>query len=614
MSGSGDRGVSFCGSGYGMTQAKHVRARSVMSVVRRLWSHMGVHRPMYVGGFALSIVDAGCQASIPMIFRAVINALKDSPVRFMNDWFWPTVLGCAALAVVFFPAAFVHHLMIERSVIRMIRDLRNDLYEHVQHLSADFFQRNRVGEVTARLNNDMDVLGQASQATAPLLWQVVLVAQSLAMMLYINVPLTGLFAVLMVVVTVWGRHFIPRLRRLSRSVRDATGDVSAAVTEYVAINDLIKAFSREDFAQARVEQETDALRQKAEQFVWWQYVFGDVLQVLVRFIAPFALLLTGAYLLAGDGLEIGDLVAFWGYWLMMGGAMVWVFRSIATVFTATAAADRIFDFFDERPLIRDAVDAREVSGLDGDIRFESVTFNYPTESQEVVLNEVSFHISSGRTVAVVGPSGAGKSTILQLILRFYDPKAGRVLIDGQDVRQLRQASLRRHIGMVMQESVFFAGTIEENLRLARPDASAAEVRDALRHANALALVDQMPGGVQTVLGERGVRLSGGQKQRLSIARVFLKDPPILLFDEATSSLDSVAEKLVQAAMDELMKGRTTLVVAHRISTVQDADEILVIDRGRIIGVGTHPQLLESCPVYYSLCAHQQLGDAPSAGA
>jgi ABC-type multidrug transport system fused ATPase/permease subunit len=572
----------------------------------RLWSHMGRHRRLYVLGLALGVLDAACQSVIPMIFRWVLNQLKEDPQVFMDQWFRPTLMLCAGLTVVFLPVAFGLHVLGEVSIVRLVRDMRMGLYEHVQRMSADFFQRNKVGEIAARLNNDMDSMGQALGAAIGLFWQFFVVVQSLAMMLYINAPLTGLFAVLMAGVALWGHYCLPRLRRITRSVRDATGEVSATVTEYVAINELIKSYSREDFALARVDEHTNELQRKAERLIWWQYVFGDILQVLVRFLAPFTLLLVGATLLAKGRLEFGDLVAFWGYWLMMGGAVNWVLRGIGTVFTATASADRIFDFFDTTPLIQDTPGAVPFQAGRGEIVFQDVTFRYPTELDQPVLEGFNLRVPAGKIVALVGPSGAGKSTILQLILRFYDPLAGSVRIDGRDIRDFSQGSLRARIGMVMQESVFFAGTIEENLRLAKLGATPEELRSALSSANALEFVEEMPAGLATLLGERGVRLSGGQKQRLSIARVFLKDPPILLLDEATSSLDSVAERLVQEAMNELMKGRTTMVVAHRISTVLGADEIFVLEGGRIIASGKHQALLESCPLYYDLCLHQQV--------
>jgi ABC-type multidrug transport system fused ATPase/permease subunit len=588
-----------------MSEVKKIQ-RPVLSVMLRLWGHMGRHRRLYVGGLALAVLDAGCQSVIPMIFRWVLNLLKDSPQAFMDQWFWPTLGLCAGLTAVFLPVAFGLHVMGEISTVRLIRDMRIRLYEHVQRMSADFFQRNKVGEIAARLNNDMDAMGQSLGAMTGLFWQTIVVVQSLAMMLYINRPLTGLFVVLMSGVALWGHYCLPRLRRITRAVRDATGEVSATVTEYVAINELIKSYSREDFALARVDAHTNALQRKAERLIWWQYVFGDILQVLVRFLAPFALLLVGALLMSRGSLQLGDLVAFWGYWLMMGGAVNWVLRGIGTIFTATASADRIFDVFDAAPLIQDAPDAKPLQTVRGEIVFTDVAFRYPTEQDQAVLEHFNLRIPAGKIVALVGPSGAGKSTILQLILRFYDPLAGVIQIDGQDIRQFAQASLRERIGMVMQESVFFAGTIEENLRLAKLDATPEELRSALRSANALDFVEEMPAGLSTLLGERGVRLSGGQKQRLSIARVFLKDPPILLLDEATSSLDSVSERLVQEAMNELMKGRTTVVVAHRISTVLGADEMFVLEAGKIIASGRHEELLKTCPLYYDLCLHQQV--------
>lgn len=567
---------------------------------------MGRYRRMYLVGLSLGILDALCQTSIPMVFRTVLNALQADPDKFMREWFWPGLAAGLGLVAVFLPTAFLFHTFCSIAVTRLVRDMRSGLYQHIQRLSADFFHRRKVGELNQRLSSDIDNMAGAGMWVMGLIWHGCMILWSMSMMLYIDWRLTALFVALMLAVAGWSRYYMPRLREMSRSVRDASGEAAAIVTEYVSLNDLIKSYTSEETMDARVDHFNNQLRKKNERFIWQQYIFSDLMQTCTRFLAPFTLLFIGAVLLSGGRLRVGDLVAFWGFWLMMGGAVNALVQTITSIFTGLASADRVMEIFDERPLVQDAPQAAEMNGCGGRIAFEDVNFNYPAEKDAAVLQGVSFTVPAGRRVAIVGPSGAGKSTILQLIMRFYDPLSGRITIDGRDIREVTQVSLRSHIGMVMQDSAFFSGTIEDNLRLAREDATAEQMEAALSAANALEFIRAMPAGLKTVLGERGVRLSGGQKQRLSIARVFLKDPPILLFDEATSSLDSLAERLVQQAMDRLMKGRTTIIVAHRISTIQNADEILVLQKGRITARGSHLELLAASTLYRNLCAHQHL--------
>lgn len=589
-----------------MSDKQEKRVRSLWSVAKRLWGHLGRHRRIYVIGMLLGVIDAACQVGIPMIFREVLNQLQSNAAVFMDKWFWPSLITGVLLVGLFFPAAFLFHVLVSISIARLTRDLRTALYQHVQNLSADFFHRRKIGEINQRLNNDIDTVSSAGFAMMGLVWCSGCLVFALVMMLWIDWRLASLFVALMLMVTAWSNRWLPKIRTMSRSVRDAVGEVSATITEFVGLNELIKSYTREDFAEARIQHYSNVVRKKTEELVWKQNTFGDIMQVLMKFLAPLILLFAGAWLLTRNYMRIGDLVAFWGFWLLMGGAISGIIQTFTGIFAGLASADRVFDFFDERPLIEDLPTSKVAADISGDIRFEDVVFRYPTERDAVVLDRVTFAVPPGRKIAIVGPSGAGKSTVLQLIMRFYDPSEGRVTIDGQDIRGLTQASLRAQVGMVMQDSMFFAGSIEANLRLADENATAEEMREALEHANALEFVDAMPQGLRTLIGERGTRLSGGQKQRLSIARVFLKNPPILLFDEATSALDSMAERQVQSAMEKLMSGRTTVIVAHRISTIQSADEILVMQKGVITGRGSHDELLETSGLYRDLCRHQHL--------
>jgi len=415
---------------------------------------------------------------------------------------------------------------------------------------------------------------------------------------------TGMFVLLLFIIGC----FLPKIRRMSRLVRDALGEVSATVTEHINIHDLIRSFSKEETVDRKVDSYSYIAQKKQEHLIWRQSGLTDLMQILIVFIAPLLLLFIASRFLIEHDMTNGQLVTFYGYWIMMGGTIRMITHSFPNIFSGLASADRIFDFFDEQALVKDKDNARDMSEAKGKISFESVTFRYPREEDKIVLDNFSMHVQAGKKIGLVGPSGAGKSTILSLIMRFYDPDSGIVRIDDQDLKDYKQKSVRNQLGIVMQESMFFAGTIAENLRLAKDDATKPEMRRALENANAMEFVNEMPDNPETVLGERGVKLSGGQKQRLSIARVFLRDPPILLFDEATSSLDSISEKLVQEAMNRLMAGRTAIIIAHRISTIINADEIFVLENGKIAQTGTHKDLLKNNVLYRELCRQQGISE------
>ncbi|HEX2950660.1 MAG TPA: ABC transporter ATP-binding protein, partial [Armatimonadota bacterium] len=332
-------------------------------------------------------------------------------------------------------------------------------------------------------------------------------------------------------------------------------------------------------------------------------LFSDVMNTFLALLAPTSLLLIGAYFV-GQGFTVGTLVAAYGYWKTASGPISAILNNITALYTSFASMDRIFEFFRETPSVKDRPGAKPLNITDGKIELHDVTFHYPLDEDTTVLNQLSFTVPAKRSLALVGESGAGKSTISQLLLRFYDPVRGEIAIDGQDLRNVTQESLREQIGFVMQETILLSGTIRENLQFAKPDATTDEMVNALQNAGAWDFVRLLPQGLDTMLGERGARLSTGQKQRLSIARVFLKNPPIVIFDEATSALDAVTEKQIQQSMSRLLHDRTAIIIAHRLSTVIDCDEILFLAGGRIVAHGPHKQLLTICPQYHDLCQKQ----------
>ncbi len=584
------------------------------SVLLRLLAHLGPTKWIYLASLVLMLLDAACQTTVPLFFRHILNGLQTDAAGFMRSSFTPTLIWAATLALVFLPCAYFGHALATVSSARLVHRLRTRLYVHVQQLSADFHQRRQVGETAARINGDLEQASVALGVGIGMVWALFTVLYALAMMLWIHPRLSALFVALFLAAVWASARFMPVVRRMSRRVRDRAGETGAVVTELLSVQPLLKSFTREAAANARVHEQAGALCRAREHLAWRQFLYIDLMQLFLKFLAPFTLLFVGGWLVARAQMRIGDLVAFWGYWMLLTHAMSMIFNSLTNVFIGLAAADRVFDYLDETPSVADAADARDLARVRGEIDLHQVCFTYPhcdatrepVADEGLVLDRFDLHVAAGETVALVGPSGAGKSTILQLLLRFYDPDAGSVRIDGQDLRTLRQSAVRRHIGVVFQENHFLAGSIAENLRIGNPDADDDAIHRALEDANAWDFVAAMPAGIHTRLGERGARLSGGQKQRLAIARVFLKDPAIMLLDEATSALDASSEALVIDALHRLLAGRTAIVVAHRIATIRDANRIIVVDQGRAVAAGSHEQLRADNPLYAAFCERQRV--------
>ncbi|KAF0092973.1 MAG: ABC transporter-like protein [Puniceicoccaceae bacterium 5H] len=576
---------------------------------RQLSRFLGGSRRLFIAGATLATFDALGHACIPLFFRQVLNGIETDAQAFLAHDFWPTMWVGVGIIFVFLPSAYFFHVLLNLAIMRFCRNLQVELYRHIQGLSVDFFQRYQIGEINARLNGDLESVAQAAGPLSAIVWAPWLLVASLVFMFLIDVPLTLICILMLGGVSYATVVAMPRLRRWNRRVRDASGEASATITEYVGLFGLVKAFSREDYAEDRVRTKSDDLLKRREEVTWYQHVFTDVMQTFTKFGAPFVILSFGTYWIVDGDLKSGDLVAFWGYWMQLAGVVQALVMSFSAVMGAMAATDRLLAFFAESPRVKDPHQPQDLrTPLRGAVEFRDLHFRYPVadDDEGPVLHGVNLKIAPGENVALVGPSGAGKSTLLQLLLRFYDPDAGAIYVDGVDIRELNQATLRNEMGLVMQESLFFAGTIADNLRLAKPGATVPEMWDALEAANAADFVREFPRQLEAALGERGAKLSGGQKQRLAIARTFLKNPPLLLLDEPTSALDAASEQRIKDAMKRLLKGRTSIIVAHRLATIMDADRIVVLEQGRIAAIGKHADLQQTSPLYAELCRHQGL--------
>jgi subfamily B ATP-binding cassette protein MsbA len=493
---------------------------------------------------------------------------------------------------------------------RVLIDLRRETYAHLHRLSVRFFADRRTGELISRLASDVTLVrGALTGSLVSALGQAVTLIGSVALMLALNWRLSLFILAIVPVIVASGAYFGARMRKLSTEVQDQVADSSAIAEEAIGNVRVVKAFAREPFEVQRYDQQLDRTFSAVMRQNVLRSAFGPLMTFL-GFGALAAVLWFGGREVLEGRLTAGSLIAFLVYGINIAGALGTFTGLWTQLQEAVGASRRIFELLDEVPEIRDAADARPLPPVKGRVTFEHVSFSYP--GSERVLRDINLEIQPGEVLALVGPSGAGKTTAFNLIPRFYDPTAGRVCIDGHDLRTVTLESLRGQIGIVAQETQLFSGTVRENLRYGRLEASDTELEEAARAANAAEFIERLPKGYETVVGERGVKLSGGQRQRVAIARAILKDPRILLLDEATSSLDSESESLVEEALERLMRGRTTVIIAHRLSTVHRADRLAVLKAGHLIELGSHAELIAHDGLYARLYRMQFRNEAEPA--
>ncbi|WOF24720.1 ABC transporter ATP-binding protein [Microbacterium betulae] len=496
---------------------------------------------------------------------------------------------------------------------RVTGDLRVRMFDHLQRMELGFFTRTRTGVIQSRLQNDVGgVSGVLTNTVTSILGNTVTVVASLVAMILIDGRLTLIALVIMPFLVVVQRRVGQVRARIAAQTQQSLSELTAITQETLSVSGILlsKSFNRQRAESARyAEENANQISLQVRQAMSGQGFFA-VVQVLMASV-PAVIYLVAGLLLAGDAgqLTAGTIVAFTTVQARLLQPLTSLMRVALDVQTSSALFARIFEYLDMRPAIADAPDAIDVEdapGPIGRVEFRDVVFRYPDAASDAVpiLRGVSFVAEPGAHVAIVGPSGAGKTTMLYLAPRLYEASDGEVLFGGEDVRRLTQESIVDHIGIVSQETYLFHATVRDNLRYAKPDASDEELEEACRQANIHHIVEGFADGYDTVVGERGYRLSGGEKQRIAIARVLLKDPPVLLLDEATSALDTVSERIVQEAIENAARGRTTISIAHRLSTVVDADVIHVVDAGRIVESGTHAALLASGGLYAALAAEQ----------
>jgi len=574
---------------------------NTLQALLRIWQFLRPHRRILLLALISLVVAAGSSLVLPVAVRQMIDqGFSKSNTEHIDQYF--LLLFAVAVVLGIFTAARFY--FVSWLGERVVADIRSAVYRHVIGMSPAFFEVTRTGEVLSRLTTDttlIQVVVGTSMSMA--LRNMLLVIGGLAMLTITSPRLTGYTIGLLLFVILPIVTFGRKVRRLSRASQDRVADSSALAGERLNAVSLVQAFTQTDSEASRFGTSVDEAFATALRRNRTRALLTAIMIVMV-FGAIVLVLWLGARSVLGGTMTAGELSQFVLYAVMVAGGIGSLSEVWGDVQRAAGASERLMELLAAKSDIVVAANPVALPAPRGELAFEHITFNYPSRPDHPSLIDLTLAVKAGETVAVVGPSGAGKSTLFQLLLRFYDPRKGRVLVDGVDVRQADPDAVRARIGIVPQDTVIFSADALENIRYGRAGASDDEVRQAAKSAIADDFITRLPDGYKTFLGERGVRLSGGQRQRIAIARAILKNPPILLLDEATSALDAESERLVQAALDNLLQNRTTLVVAHRLATIRKATRIVVMDEGRIVAIGTHDSLVREDGLYARLAELQ----------
>ncbi len=569
-----------------MDENKNKPKTSAWKIYKRLVSYVIPHKkPVFYAVIAITAVSL-LNFAIPQLTKIVI----DDVIGLANySLLWGIAIAIILIAVLLGIFNFIGTYMMSVVGQSTIYDIRNQMYRHLQNLSMSFFENRRTGELMSRMTNDVNTLQQLiTSGVVEIFKDILIFVVVLAYLFYADWALTLLLLTTFPLMILSTKYFAGKIRGAYKEVQEQLANVNDHLQDTLSSVKLIKSFSNEDYETNRFEKrnrKSMLANIKAVKF-WASY--SPVIELL-NHMGMAIILVFGAYRALNGHITVGDLVAFTIYLRMLQQPIRRFSRIVNVIQQAAAASERIFEIIDTDIEVVEKEHAIDLPPIRGSIQLENIKFSY--SSSDVVLEDFNLKIEPGQTVALVGPSGAGKSTVTNLIARFYDPQEGRVLVDGYDVRDVTLKSLRGQMGMVTQEVMLLNGSVRDNISYGKPDASMEEIEWAARMANAHEFIMNLPNGYDTQIGERGVKLSGGQRQRLSIARALLKDPRILILDEATSSLDTESEHLIQEALAVLLKDRTSLVIAHRLSTIQSADRIVVLDGGRIVEEGKHEELL-----------------------
>ncbi|PLR86907.1 ABC transporter ATP-binding protein [Bacillus sp. V33-4] len=580
-----------------------------MDSIRRYLQFVKPYKLQIIGTILIGIIKFAIPLMIPLLMKYVVDDIINSNILNQTEKTDRLIMVMSVMIVVFViirpPVEYYRQYFAQWTGSKILYDIRDHLFTHIQKLSFKYYANTRAGEVISRVINDVEQTKSFVITGLMNLWlDIATILIAAAIMFTMDVPLTIVSLILFPLYAFSVRYFFGNLRKLTRDRSQALAEVQSYLHERVQGMSVIKSFALEEYEQKQFDKNNYNFLRKALDHTNWNAKAFAVVNTITD-IAPLIVIGYSGYQVVQGDLSVGTMIAFIAYIDRLYNPLRRLVNSSTTLTQSIASMDRVFELMDEKYDIDDAPNAKECNHVHGDLKFENVSFAYE-EDEETVLKNISLDVKKGETIALVGMSGGGKSSLVSLIPRFYDVTDGRILLDGNDIRDFKVKTLRDKIGVVFQDNILFSESVKTNILLGNPEASDEAVYRAAQAANADEFIHNLPQGYDTKVGERGVKLSGGQKQRVAIARVFLKNPPILILDEATSALDLESEHLIQEALEKLAKDRTTFIVAHRLSTITHADRIVLIEHGEIVEIGKHDELMAKQGNYYRLFQVQQL--------
>jgi ATP-binding cassette, subfamily B, putative efflux pump len=585
------------------------RGGESLESIRRYLHFVKPYRLQIIGTIIIGILKFSLPLMIPLLIKYVIDDIvgNEALTRDAKTHQLLVIMGIMLFIFVILrpPIEYYRQYYAQWTASKILYDIRDKLFDHIQKLSFKYYSNTKTGEIISRVINDVEQTKTFVVTGLMNLWlDMATIVIAIVIMFTMNVKLTIVSLLLLPFYAISVRYFFGKLRVLTRSRSQALAQVQSYLHERVQGMPVVKSFAIEDHEQNQFSKQNANFLDKALEHTRWNAKSFSAVNTITD-IAPLIVIGYSAYQVIDGQLSLGTMIAFISYIDKLYNPLRRLVNSSTSITQSIASMDRVFEFIDVEYDIKDNPDSIRCENVRGDITFKDVSFSYHND-KELVLKNIDLDVQKGETIALVGMSGGGKSSLVSLIPRFYDVTSGSILLDGIDVRRFQIRSLRDKIGMVFQDNLLFSESVKENILLGNPSATIEEVIQAAKAANAHDFIMNLPEGYDTKVGERGVKLSGGQKQRIAIARVFLKNPPILILDEATSALDLESEHLIQESFETLAKDRTTFVVAHRLSTITHADRIVMIEHGEIVEIGNHAELMEKQGSYHRLFQVQQV--------